>query len=297
MISCMKEKKEFINKNLLFKSNEWLFRNTQNLNVAARLERQQETTLWHSHESNEIACIYRGEGNHETRDVAQKISTGDVVLIPPGVQHRYIVEPDSPLVLCNLLFDPESLPIQQLDMCQIPGFMDLFLPETDNVIIFKLPRQPLSEARYLLNRLGRETAAQLVGNKSSRLALFMLIMVLLSRNYATTSFHSTNSAQLQNVLKYLNSHYLENISIESLPRMCNMSRSKFLREFTKISGTSPLQYILRLRVNRACRELVESDRNITEIAFLCGFSDSNYFSRVFSKNMGVSPIHYRQAHS
>lgn len=64
-----------------------------------------------------------------------------------------------------------------------------------------------------------------------------------------------------------------------------------------MTGVSPLQYVLHLRINYACRELQETRRGITEIAYDSGFEDSNYFSRTFRKFIGMTPREYRLRNS
>ncbi len=73
-----------------------------------------------------------------------------------------------------------------------------------------------------------------------------------------------------------------------------MSKNHFLRVFRQCYGTSPINYLIRLRLEKSCELLEHSGKNITEIAFEAGFSDSNYYTRQFSKTYGMSPRAYRQ---
>jgi AraC-like DNA-binding protein len=58
-------------------------------------------------------------------------------------------------------------------------------------------------------------------------------------------------------------------------------------------GTTPIKYLQRYRLNQACHLLLDSDKTITEIALKVGFTDAGYFSRLFHREMGVSPDKYR----
>ena len=83
------------------------------------------------------------------------------------------------------------------------------------------------------------------------------------------------------------------IRVAELAELANMSVRNYQRIFREVEGTSPSEYLLRLRILKA-RKLLESEhRPVTAIAYDCGFSDSNYFSRMFHKVVGVTPRAYR----
>jgi len=69
-----------------------------------------------------------------------------------------------------------------------------------------------------------------------------------------------------------------------------------MRSFKEITGFSPTQYIIRLRLEKACHLLSTTTLPVTEIAFHVGFDDSNYFARQFHNVIGLSPSHYRNTH-
>ena len=66
----------------------------------------------------------------------------------------------------------------------------------------------------------------------------------------------------------------------------------FRRVFREATGTTPQDYLVKLRLGRAMRELRGSDASITDVALASGFSDGNYFSYTFSKQTGLSPSQY-----
>ena len=94
-------------------------------------------------------------------------------------------------------------------------------------------------------------------------------------------------------LAYIEDHYAEEIALPELARIAGISPRHFDRLFQAQCLMPPRAYITRLRLARA-RALLGTDRPITEIAFDCGYADSNYFARVFRKACGMSPQQYRQ---
>jgi AraC-like DNA-binding protein len=85
----------------------------------------------------------------------------------------------------------------------------------------------------------------------------------------------------------------EPFPIEAAIRHIGFSRSRFYEMFKSETGLTPNDYVQRLRIGRACEFLAGSDESITGIACRMGFSDSQYFARVFRKYMGETPSDYR----
>jgi transcriptional regulator GlxA family with amidase domain len=73
-----------------------------------------------------------------------------------------------------------------------------------------------------------------------------------------------------------------------------MSLRTFFRVFQKATGQSPNKYLKRVRLNHAAEKLRSTDETITEVAFACGFNNSNFFSREFNRDYGMSPSTYRR---
>ena len=100
---------------------------------------------------------------------------------------------------------------------------------------------------------------------------------------------------LERSVGYIHSAYNTDIRIPDLARMENLSNSRYIAVFDKQMGTSPSAYIIRLRMSAACDLLHGTDMSIQQIGALVGYRDPHFFSRVFKKQVGVSPKAYRTA--
>ena len=95
-------------------------------------------------------------------------------------------------------------------------------------------------------------------------------------------------------LKYIKTHFQHTVSVEQLAKDAGMSRRSFFQQFKNVTGCSPIQYLIRLRISRSADLLRQSGLRINEIAYQCGFPDSNYFCKVFHRHTGMSPRQFRQ---
>ena len=97
------------------------------------------------------------------------------------------------------------------------------------------------------------------------------------------------------VIDYINAHLDEPLTLDQLCRLAHLSRFHFHRQFTAYCGISLAQMIRRLRLRRACYQLIAAgEQSITEIALGAGFENPESFSRFFSQQLGVSPSLFRQ---
>ena len=103
---------------------------------------------------------------------------------------------------------------------------------------------------------------------------------------------STTPAELMPALAYIESNFREKITSARVAKECSMDSFKFSRAFKAAFGITFKEYLMRVRIKEACRLMEKPDISITEVAYLCGFSDASYFSRVFKRFADVCPSEY-----
>lgn len=97
-----------------------------------------------------------------------------------------------------------------------------------------------------------------------------------------------------NVSKYIKENYTDNLSVRELSEINNVSENQLFYAFTKHSKIGPGEYIIRYRLEKAKKLLLDTNLNIKQISELIGYYDSLYFSRIFKKHYGLSPMNYRK---
>ncbi|MFE5319394.1 AraC family transcriptional regulator [Paenibacillus sp. NPDC056579] len=103
-----------------------------------------------------------------------------------------------------------------------------------------------------------------------------------------------NDNRVEIVLAHMLNHYKENITIEEMSRMVNLSSASLRRLFKRHTGKSPSDFLIELKMVVAAKRILETDERISDIAYEVGIKDPNYFSRIFKKYYRVTPVSYRQ---
>lgn len=116
-------------------------------------------------------------------------------------------------------------------------------------------------------------------------------MLELSYIKSNNNFKSTD---IENVIRYINRHYAEDITLGSICSTLSCSRSSISHNFKALTGQSFREYLTNVRLQSAKSLLKHSKLSITDVSYAVGFNDSNYFSYIFKMCVGVSPRMYRK---
>jgi AraC family L-rhamnose operon transcriptional activator RhaR/AraC family L-rhamnose operon regulatory protein RhaS len=265
--------------------------------VVQRFEEVSARSL-HTHEFFELVVVTGGRGVHVTGRDAWDLSAGDVFVITGDRPHRYART--ERLALYNILYDPARLELAELDLGSLEGYHALFAlePAWRRRQGFRgrlrLSLEELGGVEALVAELDRELEGGAGGHRYMARALFMQLVCRLSRLYGRSGGPASRALlRIARAIRHIEERFDEEISLDSLARIAGTSRRSFQRAFREATGTSPIDYLVRLRVRRAAERLRSGAESVTRIAFAVGFNDSNYFARAFRKAMGMSPRDYR----
>jgi PAS domain S-box-containing protein len=115
-----------------------------------------------------------------------------------------------------------------------------------------------------------------------------------TRRLETGSSPDPLYSEFSQVIEFINRDFAQPIEIQQLARMASLSLSQFERRFKVVFQETPVRFILKIRINEACRLLVHTRHPLAWIARATGFFDQSYFSKQFSRRMGTSPRRYRE---
>lgn len=103
--------------------------------------------------------------------------------------------------------------------------------------------------------------------------------------------------EIERIVEYMYQHFGEKLTITALAKMVKMSESHFIRIFKKETGQSPMDFLMRVRINKAKKLLRSRSKNITEVSLQCGFSSTSHFSSSFTKHTGITPSNYQKSYA
>lgn len=252
----------------------------------------------HTHDFHEIVVVTSGVGLHVCPHTSWPVQAGDVFVIGGKYAHYYDNVHD--LGLINVLFQPRQVDLKQHDIASLEGFQALFsVPDLKRHREFRsrfhLNLKDLSMVLGHVDALEQELQSKRPGWEHLSYLHFHLIVASLSRLYSEhTNIETDVVLRVAQAINYLEANWTKKLSIAKLASVAGMSSRTLQRLFLLATGTSPHDYLLQLRINKAARALRSPEISVTEIAFDVGFNDSGYFSRQFKKRLGATPSDYRK---
>jgi len=190
-------------------------------------------------------------------------------------------------------FLPESLILRHIILSQsmvlswqskyFPG-TDKLLEKTDDYFVFNHEKDTLYK-RYFPKQHLECLIMSFVLN--------ILSVLLENIDYQKISADFYDS-RIKKAIEYMDANYTRNPGLDELSRIANLSKVQFLRNFKSLFQTSPLNYMLRKRLEHARFILSNTSLPINEVAARCGYFDECYFSRIFKKELDITPSGYRK---
>jgi two-component system response regulator YesN len=105
---------------------------------------------------------------------------------------------------------------------------------------------------------------------------------------------SQAKTQLAPLLKHVQNHYDQDISLDQAAELCNVSLFHFTKVFKRVMGTTFVDYLTTLRMDHAIALFESTSMNVSEVSQAVGYQDQGYFSKVFKKHTGINPTDYRR---
>lgn len=238
----------------------------------------------HSHDFLEINIVLRGKGCHYIGEMAVPLESGEFFVIPPNVLHGYYCE-DS-LDVCHIILHGDFLARYGEELSRMPGYQTLFEIEPylrqiyDDSLFLRLDGEKLECVRSEIADIMSVVEEGFSVYRTVLVLEFLCGMCYYAKCRRTRGAESAPAnSHIMRVLEYIKSHYAEQISIESLMQIANMSRPTLHRRFKEITRMTPLEYVIKCRVAAARQLLSQGQLSRTEIAQKCGFFDTSHMNK------------------
>lgn len=233
------------------------------------------------HGNNLLIYCTAGRGTLMLDNHTYRIRPGDLILLPKGVKHSYSSHSNYPWSIYWIHFEGHL----SEHFCQ---HLDIAGP------IQPLGMQPRLisdfEELFSLRHSGYNTASFVHG--CHQLQQIMSHLALLVRQQRSKS---GKQIDLDSARAYMNEHLHGQMDLESLAAHSKLSKYHFSKRFKALTGHSPIQFFINLKMQHACYLLDASTQSVKQVAAALGYDDAYYFSRLFKKVIGLSPDQYRKS--
>ncbi len=258
-----------------------------------------ETVRWHFHPEYELNLITQTSGRFFVGDHSGRFEPGQLCMVGPHLPHNWISEvPDQrPIAERGIVlqFSGKTLTHGFAAFPEL-AYLEWLLVQSQRGILFS--KEVSARAAPLMRGLLTVTGVQ-------RVHQFLALLDLLAHAQdkvlmATPEFRPDpdgyQSSTINQVLAYLVEHLGERLREVDVARYAGMEPSAFSRFFRRHAGLRFVQYLNRLRLNRACELLVNTERPVTDICYACGFNNVSNFNRHFLSLKAMPPSQFRRQH-
>lgn len=248
---------------------------------------------YHYHPEYEIACVLRGSGTRHVGNHFSSYENGDLVFVGPNLPHagfglnahgpheEIVIQIKEEVLNQSIITRPEMAAIRRLLGNTKHGIY--FTGITKEKVTKKLqkllklqPFERFMELISILNTMATSTEYELI-NPAMDLS----------------SLIKKNNARLQKIFTYVEQHFNEEVNIQKVASIANLSVPSFCNYFKKIMGTTFTDFINQYRIQRACL-LLQQEKTVSETSFECGFNNVAYFNKVFKTVTKKTPSEFKK---
>jgi YesN/AraC family two-component response regulator len=252
--------------------------------------------MWHFHPEYELVLNIKSNGTRIIGDSVELFDQYDMVLIAGNIPHSwnyYVQEntlPENHGIMVH--FKLESLGEAFLSQHELHSLREL-LNEAERGVVFSVEDARKTE-KHLVQMINNKGIDKIIDffNALNIMCLSDKRSFLCSENYKQV-FDERGNKRMTDVYTYIRENYFKPISLEKVSKIARMNPVSFSRYFKKYCGAGFVEYLNRVRTNKACYLLRETEYQVHDIAVECGFASISNFNKQFRKTEGISPRDYR----
>lgn len=254
---------------------------------------------FHSHPELELVYVKESFGKRIIGNSVTNFESGDMVFLGSDIPHVWL---------------NDEIYYQNINKLKAKAIVVYF-----NKDIFGTAFYELKEAKKInslfenakkglaitgkTNKLIAKKLEQLVEKQNFEviLGLFEILSILsetsdvnfINTESYTTSLDSYKKDRLTDVYQYIKENYKKEISLDEVAQIANLTPTSFCRMFKSKTKKNFIEYLNEIRISNACKQLIETDMSVSEIAYNCGYKTVSNFNKLFKKNTGNTPKEYK----
>ena len=249
----------------------------------------EDLAVFHRHQNiGEILFVEHGVNHCTIDNKSYRLKKGDLVLINSEALHNTLEDDNDTIAY---VIGIKNLQIKNMEKNKL--ISDVQIPVISTLKTF--PK--IAYCFSLFEELTLWNSNQNINTSSSNnyiLCALLAIIYNINQNVKVPDQKEDYNLGLR-IKEYIDEHYLDEMNLKSIAQNLHISEYYLSHTFKKHIGCSPMQYVIRQRIREAQNLLLSTDLTITEIAFHCGYNNSNYFQSVFNNIVGMPPGRYRKS--
>lgn len=253
----------------------------------------------HWHDEVEFIYIKKGAGIVSVDQQDYLVHAGDLIFICPGQLHAILQWRRQSMEYENIIFHPSLLGSRQADTSWDRYLAPIVMRKTGLLVHLTPASDHYREIAFCIDQIDQIRRTFPYGYELFIKGKLFELFYLFYHYDMVTSRSAPNSASQKSmektrlILKYIEQHYTEPISIQTISEAAGLSQSHFMKFFKQTFGTSFTGYLNTYRLTMAARLLLSSEDNILTIAVETGFENLSYFNRMFKRKFDMTPRQFR----
>ena len=244
----------------------------------------------HHHGAGEIMQVTQGMIKVLIGTTFLECSKGDIVFMPPNQVHE-VFSLTEDAAIRGVVFEFSLIEVGDLRL----DFFELFHRSQRMHYVIKPQDEGYEEMNLRIEEV-HETYGNFSATGRIRIVSSLLLFMgqLIQMFSLEVSTHDKNYKKLKPVISYIEEHFAEKIQISKLSELIHVCDDRLIRLFKEVTGETPIEYIMNLRIEAAIKYLTSGDLSIAEIADRTGFGSDTYMTRVFKQKLNTTPGKYRK---
>lgn len=256
------------------------------------------STEFHFHKACQMTYIVKSEGRRIIGDNVDHFGSDELTFLGSDLPHVWHNDKNSQELAGGarslaLYLDPTKI-LQTCDQLFDTKKLESFLHHAKRGLLFHG-----NTKKILKNKLRKIVEAEEI---KKALLLFEIIDIVMHTNEFeylssagyTHSYQSDDNDKIDRVFKHVFDHFSQEIQLNEIAEMSNMSKHAFCRYFKARTQKTFIQFVHEVRVSESCKLIIENKEQVSTIAYACGFNSLSNFNKIFKTIKGVTPSQYKE---
>lgn len=257
---------------------------------------------WHWHDELEILVIETGTARVCVNGTDYMVKQGEGFFINAGALHGVWPEGEALCRLRSVVFHPRLVG-GSVDSILWQKYLEPLLSDPCRPCVHFVNTQPWEgEATRTIQEAWQVCTSEGEGFEFEVRERLSRFIFLLGQNRPAAEKKPSEKTlrdgeRIKAMLHYIQEHYGEELSLSKIARSAAVSENECLRCFRSMTGSTPIQYVKQVRVQKAAELLASTDRKISDIGAVCGFQEMSYFAKTFRSLKGCTPSEFKKSKS